>query len=1241
MGEEKKFKKRRILSGSIEPCVHTLGTERFAEWLEDLGLKYVAVKLGPAVTVDELINKVRESIPEVLAISYRLGDLHVNELISEIIEKAYKYGLEPKSSGIRWCFGATRPAANLARAMTGKPVLADKFSPPEDRHFDLEKIARGNKDKEKFHNFFEIIVDDYVTMEELEQFAQKKPWIKKLEETEWSDELLQRIKQVREIEDRPIIRAHIGVASDSIEPTVEGVKKLSEEGAVEIVSLAPDQASQAFLAKFVRGEEDPKKYSRGQGGAPISSKKDLIELKKATRRGNYPMSRIYSGTDELNELAKIFEETLHMAFPAVPIFFYNRLDGRGPLSILDGFEEHFKVMRWWASIGKPLEINDPHQWQLRRCSDDMYVADHVLCGVLALKMGIKHYIMQLMFGLPPEIHPLYDLAKMQAAYELIAPLTEHFNFHIIKETRGGLSSYPPNLNKAKGHHAMTTYWQMFMEPDIVHIVSFSEAHHEAKPSDIIETSEIAKQVFQEYQQGPRPDIWNDPRVIARKNELKRGAMYNIFHLALIGGYEGQVTWDNFSEYAVSKEEAVKRKDPQDRNKNYVTMLLDFIDEKNYPIAECGMISPDTLDLALQIGLFQAPQVTVIDKRYEMAGKCKTEVVDGACRISVFNGKKVKDEFERVDRIGQKYPWYFHKEVSFADEKSYISEVEEKIDDAKVEAFRQEVGIRDLDNSNVLVVDFGSTFTKVVTFNTQSEQIKLRFVPTIVEDIRISLANGLGVLKRVEESGSWKPLEETVAKYDVRLPCSSAKGGLKMVTVALTKEDSGFAAETAALTAGAKLINGYCGMLTYQQGKRIYEEDEPEIILLAGGTDEGGDIKTQIHNARVLAETAKYVKHTKYGVPVIYAGNQDIVDDIVSILKEQGIDICVVGNIMPEVNTFEIETVNETIRELFQTVVIRGKGFDVAEEYMSAKFIPTPRAAFLGVNLLARGYGKEKGAGSIVALDVGGATTDFYSNVPGNPLYTYPWDDFQKRQKRTILKTPNVPLAYRRVEGKYGLAYNAENLKELKRYQNGSIQQELNKLFNQNFPDCCISANDPFSQFLIKQDTQWQTNLDDYLQWIHSNPHRLPLTREESWVRAFLTKEVMRVTTLNNVGYVRETDVYFLQYGVNFLDQNTSLLLIGGAIYGRVRDNKPWQFEDLRLIASGALFNAEEYTNMRPNGKLFLDAHYIVSTVGGLYGRLDPERAVRILKKHLMPLKVEVAAWQRFPTNSKSFSRNLT
>jgi hypothetical protein len=91
----------------------------------------------------------------------------------------------------------------------------------------------------------------------------------------WSDYLVERIQQVRERENRPSIRAHIGIAADTIEPTVKAVEKLAEAGAFEIVSLAPDQTSQELLAKFVRGEEDPEKYLAGQGGAPIRSIEDL------------------------------------------------------------------------------------------------------------------------------------------------------------------------------------------------------------------------------------------------------------------------------------------------------------------------------------------------------------------------------------------------------------------------------------------------------------------------------------------------------------------------------------------------------------------------------------------------------------------------------------------------------------------------------------------------------------------------------------------------------------------------------------------------------------------------------------------------------------------------------------------------------------------------------------------------------------------------------------------------------
>ncbi|MGD2147589.1 MAG: glutamate mutase L, partial [Anaerolineae bacterium] len=801
-------KKRRVLAGSIGDCVHSLGVETFAEWMEDRGEGYLAVKLGPAVAIDDVINKIRESQPEVVGISMRLGDLHVDSLIGEFITQAALYDLLPEESGIRYAFGGLRPAANLVRAMTGIPVQEDKFSPPEDRHFDLEEIAENYSDIAAFQGFFALVVDDYVTMEELEAFASGEFVAVGPDDIPWADSLLDRVEQVRALEDRPIIRAHIGVAADSIEPTIRAVEMMAEAECLEIVSLAPDQPSQEYLAKFIRGEEDPDKYLKGQGGVPIRSKEDLARLKAATKRGNYPMTRIYSGTDELVELAKLFEGEFNMPFPAVPIFFYNELDGRGPISIRDSFDEHFEVMRWWAAQGKALEINDPHQWQLRNSTDDLLVTDHVMAGVVALKVGIEDYVMQMMYDLPPGASGLNDLAKFQGAYELIEPLTRHFDFHIIKETRGGLSDFPPNLDRAKGHLAMSTYWQMYIEPDIVHVVSFSEAHHEAKAEDVIESCDIVKQVFEDFNKDDRPDVWSDPRLLNRKKELKRGAMYNILHLALLGGYEGPVTVDNYFEWAVSPTEAAGREPPQERARNYEAMLLSFIDEANYPTGHCGMVSADTLELALQVGLLQAPQITVLDKRYEMVGKCRTKIVDGGCVIEEFNGVTVRDEIERVDMVRERSPWFFDKEISQADEDLYITETAEAMDEEVVKEAQRRIGIYnegDLRDKRVLVVDFGSTFSKIGIFDTRTEDFHLEYVPTIVEDLRLSLASGLGVQEDCEREGGWGPLGRAMSEFDIKLPCSSAKGGLKMVTVSLTKDESGFAADLAALTAGAKLL----------------------------------------------------------------------------------------------------------------------------------------------------------------------------------------------------------------------------------------------------------------------------------------------------------------------------------------------------------------------------------------------------------------------------------------------------
>ena len=112
---------------------------------------------------------------------------------------------------------------------------------------------------------------------------------------------------------------------------------------------------------------------------------------------------------------------------------------------------------------------------------------------------------------------------------------------------------------------------------------------------------------------------------------------------------------------------------------------------------------------------------------------------------------------------------------------------------------------------------------------------------------------------------------------------------------------------------------------------------------------------------------------------------------------------------------------------------------------------------------------------------------------------------------------------------------------------------------------------------------------------------------------------MAATTGRNLGYVKETDTYFLQYGVNFLNQPCITLLIGGAIYHKCKDGGDFG-RDLRLIAAGTQYNEDESWILRPKGQVLLDASYMVSIVGGLYGRIDPKRALRMLKRNVVHLE---------------------
>jgi hypothetical protein len=309
----------------------------------------------------------------------------------------------------------------------------------------------------------------------------------------------------------PILRHHFGLPT--MEATVPGIEKIAEAEALDVISLGIDQDAQENF--FHPERQDLRR--KGAGGVPVRSPEDYRALFAASRRGNFPLLRTYSGTDDFIRLAGMYMETIHMAWCAIPLFWFNQMDGRGPWDLEGSIREHQRVMTWYGERGIPVELNEPHHWGMRDAPDVVFVVSAFLSAYNAKKFGVRDYIAQLMFNSPPGLTDAMDLAKMAAVLELIHPLASE-DFRIWTQTRTGLLSYPLNPNAARGHLAASVYLQMTLKPHILHIVGHTEAHHAATADDIIEASQIARRSIENAVRGA-PDMTCDPAVQRRKAEL--------------------------------------------------------------------------------------------------------------------------------------------------------------------------------------------------------------------------------------------------------------------------------------------------------------------------------------------------------------------------------------------------------------------------------------------------------------------------------------------------------------------------------------------------------------------------------------------------------------------------------------------------------------------------------------------------------------------------------------------------
>jgi len=460
------------------------------------------------------------------------------------------------------------------------------------------------------------------------------------------------------------------------------------------------------------------------------------------------------------------------------------------------------------------------------------------------------------------------------------------------------------------------------------------------------------------------------------------------------------------------------------------------------------------------------------------------------------------------------------------------------------------------NRQVLLIDFGSTYTKVLAIDLATEEILgwTQAPSTVDSDIMVGVKEALENLKTEFGVNGWS--------INKRLACSSAAGGLRMVALGLVPELTAEAAKKAALGAGAKLIK----VFSYKLDKREVEaivSIKPDILLIAGGTD-GGNEEVILHNAHLIAIS-------DIAAPVIMAGNKSAASEVESILRSQGKEIYITENVMPELGKLNIEPTREIIREIFIGRIIFTKGFHKAKEFVGDILMPTPMAVLKGAALLAKGTKNENGVGELIIIDVGGATTDVHSASEGRPS-----------KAEAILKGLVEPFAYRTVEGDLGLRINATNIWE--------FYKQCRKVKKMALPT---------------------DDMEKYISHLTTHTSIIPMSHIELEIDKEMACIAVEIASQRHAGtispiYLPGGETAFMQVGKDLTEIGTVIGTGGVFKYGT----------DAREILLASTFNEENPFSLRPKTpRFFIDEHYLLFACG-LLSTVDPDIAIRILRGHL-------------------------
>lgn len=456
-------------------------------------------------------------------------------------------------------------------------------------------------------------------------------------------------------------------------------------------------------------------------------------------------------------------------------------------------------------------------------------------------------------------------------------------------------------------------------------------------------------------------------------------------------------------------------------------------------------------------------------------------------------------------------------------------------------------------ANCLLVDFGSTFTKLTAVNLEKGDIIATSKALTTVETNIALGYEVALSLLFKKNGG-------EVKFDKIIACSSAAGGLKMAAIGLVEELTTEAARRVCLGAGAKVELILSHNINNSEVQSIVDS-KIDIILLAGGAN-GGNQKCVIHNAKKLAASS-------VTAPIVFAGNKDATDDIVEILSKAGKEFHICENVMPRLNVLNIKSAQEKIEEIFVKNIIEAKGIKKIEKSIDRVILPTPNAVLMAAKLLSQGYCEDEGLGDLMVADVGGATTDIYSIADGLPT-----------KMNALLSGLEEPFAKRTVEGDLGMRYSALGVL-------AAMSPSNIKKWNKQGVDIETEAKKRFAEVDFISQTEHDYIADDIIA-----------------ARCIDTATSRHVGTLK--GVYTHLGIMYYQVGKD-LTKTSYYIGTGGVVISS---------KDPKKMLQRATQDETKAMELRPTDPVFLlDKRYILSAMG-LLSMDHPEIALKIMRKYI-------------------------